>query len=482
MALPTTRRRQRAPWTVTFGQAVTGLDTTTFSNFVLVPGSGVSGASIIGVSGSGATWTVTASTGSGNGTLGLNMISSGSVAPTITNVPFTGQSYTINKPTPTVTAITRINGNPTSLASVDWIVTFSQPVTGVSIDNFDLVPSSGVTNIGITNVTGSGDTWTVTASTGDGAGTLRLDMTSSSGVTVNVPPRFTGQVYTIAGPSSIFAVTWSGSQFVAVGSGGLIRTSADGANWADRNSGTTNDLYGIAWSGQLFVAVGDNGTLLTSANGEVWTPRTTTPPTTQPLFGAAWSGGRFMVVGGEGVVLTSTDGLTWFLQQTGTNSLFGVSWSGSEFTAMGDNNTILPFARPWGDDKPLTGQAWAMIGLPATPDDPGTVESVFGATLTGVYGTDWVVWERNAADQYVPLALDRPAEAGDRLLDQKEQRRFHQSDGDRRRPFGSHDQCQLPLARRLLRNRPDCAQHRGLPVQPDRDAVPLSGRLVGGPP
>ena len=61
-----------------------------------------------------------------------------------------------------------------------------------------------------------------------------------------------------------------------------------------------------------------------------------------------------MVVGGEGVVLTSTDGLRWSLQQTGTNSLFGVSWSGSEFTAIGNVNTILPFARPWGDDKLLT--------------------------------------------------------------------------------------------------------------------------------
>ena len=383
-------------WTVIFSEAVTGVAA---SNFALAA-TGVSGASITGVTGSGATWTVTANTGSGNGTLGLNMTSSGSIAPAISNLLFTGQVYTINKPTPTVTAITRINGNPTSLANVDWIVTFSQPVTGVAIGNFTLVPSSGVTNTSITNVTGSGDTWTVTASTGSGAGTLRLDMISSSTV-ANLP--FTGQVYTIAGPSSIFAVTWSGSQFVAVGSGGLIRTSADGANWTDRNSGTTDDLYGIAWSGQLFVGVGDNGTLLTSADGVTWATRTT--GTTQPLFGAAWSGGRFMVVGGEGVVLTSTNGLTWSLQQTGTNSLFGVSWSGSEFTAMGGNNAILPFARPWGDDKPLTGQAWAMIGLPATPDDPGTVESVFGASLTGVYGTDWVVWERDAADQYVPLAF-----------------------------------------------------------------------------
>ncbi|MBX7222137.1 MAG: hypothetical protein K1Y36_19450, partial [Blastocatellia bacterium] len=90
-------------WTVTFSGSVTGV---TSSNFSLVDGtSGLTGESITGVSGSGTTWTVTASTGTGAGTLGLNMVNSTGVSQSVTNLPFTGQTYTVNAPpaTPTIT-------------------------------------------------------------------------------------------------------------------------------------------------------------------------------------------------------------------------------------------------------------------------------------------------------------------------------------------------------------------------------------------
>lgn len=79
-----------ASWTVVFNQAVTGVADT---NFSLVGGTG---ASITNVSGAGTTWTVTANTGTAAATLGLNMVNSTGVTPTITNLSFTGQTYTIN--------------------------------------------------------------------------------------------------------------------------------------------------------------------------------------------------------------------------------------------------------------------------------------------------------------------------------------------------------------------------------------------------
>ena len=58
-------------WTVLFSESVTGVDA---SDFALVTTGAVTGATITTVSGSGSQYTVTANTGTGNGTLGLNLV------------------------------------------------------------------------------------------------------------------------------------------------------------------------------------------------------------------------------------------------------------------------------------------------------------------------------------------------------------------------------------------------------------------------
>jgi len=84
-------------WTVTFNTSVTGVSS---SNFTLVNG-GLGGApAITSVTGVGTTWTVTASTGTGTGTLGLNMVNTTGVTPALTNLPFTGQVYSVRPPAP----------------------------------------------------------------------------------------------------------------------------------------------------------------------------------------------------------------------------------------------------------------------------------------------------------------------------------------------------------------------------------------------
>ena len=89
----------------------------------------------------------------------------------------------IDKTAPTIVSITRMNANPTSAASVNWLVTFSESVTGVSAANFSLVQGGGLTGAAITSVTGSGATRTVTASTGSSSGTLGLNLASAAGIT-----------------------------------------------------------------------------------------------------------------------------------------------------------------------------------------------------------------------------------------------------------------------------------------------------------
>ena len=117
-------------WNVTLGGNVTGLSA---SNFALIPGGSVSGASITGVTGSGASYVVTASTGTGDGTLGLNLANSTNLLPGIsTALQFTGEVYTIDK-TGLTGSITSTGSDPTNVSPIPLTITFSEGVA-----DFDL--------------------------------------------------------------------------------------------------------------------------------------------------------------------------------------------------------------------------------------------------------------------------------------------------------------------------------------------------------
>jgi hypothetical protein len=76
---------------------------------------------------------------------------------------------------PSAISSVRASTSPTSAASVDFTVTFSEPVTGVDISDFDLI-TTGVSGAAISAVSGSGTTYTVIVNTGRGSGTIRLDL------------------------------------------------------------------------------------------------------------------------------------------------------------------------------------------------------------------------------------------------------------------------------------------------------------------
>lgn len=81
---------------------------------------------------------------------------------------------------PTVLSIVLAGPSTTNQNSVDFIVTFSEPVVGVDMvgpdfDDFVLTTSPGITGAHITNVSGSGAVYTVTVNTGTGDGTIRLE-------------------------------------------------------------------------------------------------------------------------------------------------------------------------------------------------------------------------------------------------------------------------------------------------------------------
>ena len=104
-------------------------------------------------------------------------------------------------PAPTVVSVSRADPSPTNAASVDFTVTFSEAVTGVDATDFTLT-TTGVSGASIAGVSGSGSVYNVAVNTGNGDGTIRLDVVDNDSIrdAGNNPLAggFTGgQVYTV---------------------------------------------------------------------------------------------------------------------------------------------------------------------------------------------------------------------------------------------------------------------------------------------
>ena len=228
----------RVDYTVTFSEPVTGVDATDFT----LAAAGPSGASITNISSSddATTYTVTVDAGSGDGTLRLDLLDDDSImdaasnplgGPGAANGNFnTGESYTIDKTQPTVLSIVRADPNPSSAASVNFTVTFSEAVTGVDASDFMRV-TTGVARTSIANVSGSGAVYTVTVNTGIGSGTLRIDVIDNNAIldlaTNSLPDGgFTdGETYTIQKSQN------SGPLDTTFGVNGFVTTDAGSEAW-----------------------------------------------------------------------------------------------------------------------------------------------------------------------------------------------------------------------------------------------------------
>lgn len=265
---------------------------------------------------------------------------------------------------------------------------------------------------------------------------------------------------------SLYGVTWSGSQFVAVGvetinylpGGGwngayTIFTSPDGSRWTSRNfeSPSATDLYGIASSGSRLVAVG-MGRILSSDDGISWNKRLDTHAI---LRGVVWSGSQFVAAGqgdgaGVGSIQTSPDGTTWVAQSLPFDvSLNSIVWSGSGFVAVGFNGAIVtsPDGTTWTARTSTTrnelhGIAWSGSqyvavgaggviltspdGITWTARDSGTTGTLFSVcwsgrnfVATGWYGGIFVSADGIHWTQATPLTSNQLygiASAGNRLV------------------------------------------------------------------
>ena len=191
---PEYTRATSVDFAVTFSEAMTGVDENDFSLTVNEnPWENITGASITGVSGGPVTYTVSVDTGSGEGTLRLNVLDDGSIVSLDSSEPLGGpgsengaysygQSYTIDRTAFNVSHINLVN-DPYKLPIVDFEVYFEDSIslTGPDVTDFQLV-TEGVTGAHITNVICS-SYCIVSVDTGVHIGTVRLDVVDDDTIT-----------------------------------------------------------------------------------------------------------------------------------------------------------------------------------------------------------------------------------------------------------------------------------------------------------
>ncbi len=153
--------------------------------------------------------------------------------------------------------------------------------------------------------------------------------------------------------TSVTSVANNGSTYVAVGAGGLIRTSTDGTTWTTRASGTTGFLVKVLWSASRsqFVVVGEAGIVLTSPNGTTWTRRIS--GTSNDLNGITWSGSVYVAVGSGGLILTSPDAVAWTKRTPGLDLLLSAGAVGEgHMVAVGSGDSVA---------RSVDARAWSLV-------------------------------------------------------------------------------------------------------------------------
>jgi hypothetical protein len=215
-------------FTVTFSDPVTGInESAPFRDFNLVT-TGITGASITAVTGTGPTRTITINTGTGNGTIRLDLVDNDNIVDGtgkklggtgLGNGNFnSGETYTVDKIAPIVSSINRIDSSPTSASSVKFTVTFSESVSGVgTVTPFNdfVLTTSGVSGAAVSgiSISGSGTTHTVTVNTGAESGAIRLDIPDTATITdlagnpLGGLPYISGETYTINKPPRVAVLT-----------------------------------------------------------------------------------------------------------------------------------------------------------------------------------------------------------------------------------------------------------------------------------
>jgi len=167
-------------FTVTFSEEVNGVDA---NDFTVLPGVGITEASVASVAGGPKIYTVTLNTGTGDGTLGLELVDDDSIIDLFAEEPMSlgglGKSdgaftspdtYTLDKTSP-ASALSSTAPSVIGLADIEVFAGFLEPVTGLQAENISV--SNGMAHDVSEIVAGTAFRFFVMPT---GAGTLEIQL------------------------------------------------------------------------------------------------------------------------------------------------------------------------------------------------------------------------------------------------------------------------------------------------------------------
>jgi hypothetical protein len=399
-------------FTVNFSENVTGVDP---SDFFLTTTGDIFGAAITGVNGTGKEYIVSVNTGTGDGSLRLDVIDDDSIKDSSLNAlgglgagngNFTsGEAHSINKAdnvAPTVISILRADADYSSADIVHFTITFSESVSSVDASDFALATTGAISSVAVTEVDGTDNIYTVTVNTGAGDGTLRLDVPASATITDNVGnplaglPYSSGEAYTIdrnapvvisilradtnptTADSVRFNVTFSeavsgvdAGDFVLTTTGGISGASITGLS-GSANTYTVTVADGSG-NGTLRLDLVDNDSILDSAN--------------QPLGGAGTGNGSFTA--GETYTINKITAPTISVSYRSTGSNDGWVLESSENSNLGGSKNSNASSFRLGDDA-RDRQYRSILHFPTyyLPDNAVITKAILMIKKQDVVGTN----------------------------------------------------------------------------------------------
>ncbi len=170
--------QQTVSFVATFTEKVKGVDV---GDFATVEGGGVSGSRVAEVSGAGQSFTITVDTGSGDGSLGLKLAPAAEISDLadnpLTEIPSFDPTnvYWLDKTVPTVQSFILLDLSPTPATEIRFQVAFSEPVSGLKVEDFEVIESEGLSGSSVKAIEPRNpDSYIVTLITGGQEGRLGL--------------------------------------------------------------------------------------------------------------------------------------------------------------------------------------------------------------------------------------------------------------------------------------------------------------------
>jgi hypothetical protein len=222
----------------------------------------------------------------------------------------------------------------------------------------------------------------------------------ASGISQRAKSTDGGLTWTMgATPTFYNDITFRGGLFVAVGNGGIVGTSPDGAVFTNTATGEPAALAGVSAGTGATYAVGQGGLILSSTDNVTFTRalalQTVAPLGLRALTAIKELDGQLYVGGGNGtaggeVIIRSSDGQT-FTTPTVLGTLANDIWDflkqGSTYYAVGRAGTILTSTDSGANWAPIISGSAASTGGTNTTANLNTIAYLNGKFIAGGNGS-----------------------------------------------------------------------------------------------